>query len=240
MTNRLNKHIAETGYCSRREADRLISARRITVNGKPASMGTVVEEGDTVLVDGQPLRARQLSKSTGRRHVYIALNKPVAITCTTESAVKGNIVDFVGHEQRIFPIGRLDKDSEGLILLTSNGDIVNQILRAENKRQKEYLVEVNKPVTDEFLRSMARGVHIHDQLTLPCRTSKFAKYGFRITLEQGLNRQLRLMSAALGYRVIQLRRVRIDNIRLGALKPGQWRNLTDVELRGLLPGNVQF
>ena len=134
MTNRLNKHIAETGYCSRREADRLISARRITVNGKPASMGTVVEEGDTVLVDGQPLRARQLSKSTGRRHVYIALNKPVGITCTTESAVKGNIVDFVGHEQRIFPIGRLDKDSEGLILLTSNGDIVNQILRAENKR----------------------------------------------------------------------------------------------------------
>src|SRR5574344_96237 len=206
MTNRLNKHIAETGYCSRREADRLISARRITVNGKPASMGTVVEEGDTVLVDGQPLRARQLSKSTGRRHVYIALNKPVGITCTTESAVKGNIVDFVGHEQRIFPIGRLDKDSEGLILLTSNGDIVNQILRAENKRQKEYLVEVNKPVTDEFLRSMARGVHINDQLTWPCRTSKVAKYGFRIILEQGLNRQIRLMSAALGYRVIQLRR----------------------------------
>ena len=240
MTNRLNKHIAETGHCSRREADRLISARRITVNGKPASMGTVVEEGDTVLVDGQPLRAREVSKSTGRRHVYIALNKPVGITCTTESAVKGNIVDFIGHEQRIFPIGRLDKDSEGLILLTSNGDIVNQILRAENKRQKEYLVEVNKPVTDQFLRGMARGVRIHDQMTLPCRTSRIAKYGFRITLEQGLNRQIRLMAAEFGYRVTQLRRVRIDNIKLAPLKLGQWRNLTDAELHGLLPGNVNF
>ena len=238
--NRLNKHIAETGFCSRREADRLISARRVTVNGKPASMGTPVEEGDTVLVDGQPLRARDVVKATGRRHVYIALYKPVGITCTTESAVKGNIVDFVGHEQRIFPIGRLDKDSEGLILLTSNGDIVNQILRSENKKQKEYMVEVNKPVTDEFLRGMARGVRIHDQMTLPCRTSKFAKYGFRITLEQGLNRQIRLMSAAFGFRVTQLRRVRIDNIKLGALKPGQWRNLTDLELRGLLPGFNQF
>lgn len=240
MTNRLNKHIAETGYCSRREADRLISARRITVNGKPASMGTVVEEGDTVLVDGQPLRARVVSKTSGRRHVYIALNKPVGITCTTESAVKGNIVDFVGHEQRIFPIGRLDKDSEGLILMTSNGDIVNQILRAENKKQKEYLVEVNKPVTDDFLRGMARGVHIHDEVTLPCRTSRIAKFGFRITLEQGLNRQIRLMAAAFGYRVTQLRRVRIDNVKLAPLKLGQWRNLTDAELRGLLPGNVQF
>ena len=235
MTNRLNKHIAETGYCSRREADRLISARRITVNGKPASMGTVVEEGDTVLVDGQPLRARQLSKSTGRRHVYIALNKPVGITCTTESAVKGNIVDFVGHEQRIFPVGRLDKDSEGLILLTSNGDIVNQILRAENRHEKEYLVAVNKPVTDEFLRGMARGVRVHGQMTLPCRTSRIAKFGFRITLTQGLNRQIRLMAAAFDYRVTQLRRVRIDNVKLGDLKVGRWRNLTDQELRGLLP-----
>ncbi|KRG77355.1 pseudouridine synthase [Stenotrophomonas ginsengisoli] len=240
MTNRLNKHIAETGYCSRREADRLISARRVTVNGKPATMSAQVDEGDTVLVDGQPLRARAVVKATGRRHVYIALNKPVGITCTTESEVKGNIVDFVGHEQRIFPIGRLDKDSEGLILLTSNGDIVNQILRSENKKQKEYLVEVNKPVTDEFLRGMARGVRIHDQMTLPCRTSRIAKYGFRITLEQGLNRQIRLMAAEFGYRVTQLRRVRIDNVKLAPLKLGQWRNLTDQELRGLLPGNVQF
>ena len=232
---RLNKYIAETGFCSRREADRLIAGKRVTVNGQPAGMGAVVGQGDTVLVDGQPLKART-AKAGKRRHVYIALNKPVGITCTTESAVKDNIVDFVGHEQRIFPIGRLDKDSEGLILLTSNGDVVNEILRAENRHQKEYLVAVNKPVTDEFLRGMARGVRVHGQMTLPCRTARIAKFGFRIVLEQGLNRQIRLMAAAFDYRVTQLRRVRIDNIKLGALKPGQWRNLTEAELRGLLPG----
>ncbi len=239
-TTRLNKHIAETGYCSRREADRLISSRRVTVNGSVAGVAAVVGEDDEVRVDGQPLRARVAAKPGARRHAYIALNKPVGVTCTTESAVKGNIVDFVGHEQRIFPIGRLDKDSEGLILLTSNGDIVNEVLRAENRHQKEYLVAVNKPVTDEFLRGMARGVRIHDQTTLPCRTARIAKFGFRIVLEQGLNRQIRLMSAAFGYRVTQLRRVRIDNIKLGALKPGQWRNLTDAELRGLLPQRTDW
>ena len=234
MSARINKHIAETGFCSRREADRLVAERRVTVNGEVAGIGTMVEEGDTVLVDGQPLRARA-AKAGKRKHVYIALNKPVGITCTTETSVKGNIVDFVGHEQRIFPIGRLDKDSEGLILLTSNGDIVNRILRKENNHEKEYLVAVNKPVTDEFLRGMARGVRIHGQMTLPCRTARLNKFGFRIVLTQGLNRQIRLMSAEFGYRVKQLRRVRIDNIRLGELKPGRWRNLTDAELRGLLP-----
>ncbi len=239
MTVRLNKHIAETGFCSRREADRLIFERRVTVNGQPAGVGAVVGEGDTVLVDGQPLKART-AKAGKRRHVYIALNKPVGVTCTTESSVKGNIVDFVGHEQRIFPVGRLDKDSEGLILLTSNGDIVNEILRAENRHQKEYLVAVNKPVTDEFLRGMARGVRIHGQMTLPCRTTRIAKFGFRIVLEQGLNRQIRLMAAAFDYRVTQLRRVRIDNVKLGALKPGQWRNLTEAELQGLLPGRQDW
>ncbi|KAB7777286.1 pseudouridine synthase [Xanthomonas sp. LMG 12460] len=239
MSVRLNKHIAETGFCSRREADRLIAARRVTVNGQPGGVGSVVGEGDEVKVDGQSLRARAKAKS-GRRHVYIALNKPVGVTCTTESAVKGNIVDFVGHEQRIFPIGRLDKESEGLILMTSNGDIVNEILRAENRHQKEYLVAVNKPVTDEFLRGMARGVRVHDQMTLPCRTARIAKFGFRIVLEQGLNRQIRLMAAAFDYRVTQLRRVRIDNIKLGALKPGQWRNLTEQELRGLLPQRQEW
>jgi len=240
MTTRLNKHIAETGFCSRREADHLIGERRVTVNGMPAGTGAVVGEGDVVLVDGQPLRAREARKPGARRHVYIALNKPVGVTCTTESSVKGNIVDFVGHEQRIFPIGRLDKDSEGLILLTSNGDIVNEILRAENRHQKEYLVAVNQPVTDEFLRGMARGVRVHNETTLPCKTSRIAKFGFRVILEQGLNRQIRLMAAAFGYRVTQLRRVRIDNIKLGALKPGQWRNLTDLELRGLLPQRQDF
>ncbi|NIJ68290.1 pseudouridine synthase [Xanthomonas sp. 60] len=240
MTSRLNKHIAETGFCSRREADRLIGERRVTVNGHPAGTGAVVGEDDTVLIDGQPLRARVAARPGARRHVYIALNKPVGITCTTESSVKGNIVDFVGHEQRIFPVGRLDKDSEGLILMTSNGDIVNKILRAENGHQKEYMVAVNKPVTEEFLRGMARGVRIRDETTLPCRTSRIAKFGFRITLQQGLNRQIRLMAAAFGYRVTQLRRVRIDNIKLGALKPGQWRNLSEPELRALLPGQQDW
>ena len=239
MTVRLNKHIAETGFCSRREADRLIAEKRVSVNGRAAGMGAVVGEGDTVLVDGQPLKARS-ARAGKRRHVYIALNKPVGITCTTESSVAGNIVEFVGHEQRIFPIGRLGKDSEGLILLPSNGDIVNEILRAENRHQKEYLVAVNKPVTDEFLRGMARGVRIHGQTTLPCRTTRIARFGFRIVLEQGLNRQIRLMAAAFDYRVTQLRRVRIDNLRLGALKSGQWRNLTDAELAGLLPGRREW
>ena len=236
---RLNKHIAESGYCSRREADRLIAARRVTVNGVAAGMGTQVEEGDEVLVDGQALLARKPQKG-GRRHVYIALNKPVGITCTTERDVGGNIVDFVDHEQRIFPIGRLDKDSEGLILLTSNGDIVNEILRAENAHEKEYLVAVNKAVTLEFLAGMARGVRIHGQMTKPCKASRIAKFGFRIVLTQGLNRQIRLMAAAFGYRVTQLRRVRIVNVKLGALKVGQWRNLSEQELRGLLPQRTDW
>ena len=236
---RINKHIAESGYCSRREADRLIAARRVTVNGVAAGMGTQVEEGDEVLVDGQALLARKPQKG-GRRHVYIALNKPVGITCTTEREVSGNIVDFVDHEQRIFPIGRLDKDSEGLILLTSNGDIVNEILRAENAHEKEYLVAVNKAVTPEFLTSMARGVRIHGQMTKPCKASRIAKFGFRVVLTQGLNRQIRLMAAAFGYRVTQLRRVRIVNVKLGALKVGQWRNLTEQELRGLLPQRTDW
>jgi 23S rRNA pseudouridine2604 synthase len=237
---RLNKYIGETGFCSRREADRLIADKRVTVNGLPAGMGTQVEEGDEVRIDGQGLKTRAAAPKGKRRHVYIALNKPVGVTCTTESSVKGNIVDFVGHQERIFPVGRLDKDSEGLILLTSNGDIVNEILRVENGHEKEYLVGVNKEVTTEFLRGMAKGVVIHEQMTKPCKTSRIAKYGFRIILTQGLNRQIRLMSEAFGYRVVQLRRVRIVNVRLGALKPGQWRNLTDLELRGLLPGRVDF
>ncbi|MBB1472297.1 MULTISPECIES: pseudouridine synthase [unclassified Luteimonas] len=232
---RLNKHISDTGACSRREADRLIGEGRVTVNGQRARIGAEVGEGDQVRLDGQPLSARSAAPGR-RRHVYIALYKPVGITCTTESTVDGNIVDFVGHEQRIFPIGRLDKDSEGLILLTSNGDIVNTILRAETKLEKEYLVAVNNPVTDAFLRGMAKGVPVHGELTLPCRTGKLGRYGFRVTLVQGLNRQIRLMAAHFGYRVKQLVRVRIGPVKLGHMKPGRWRNLTDSELATLLPG----
>ena len=236
---RLNKHIAETGFCSRREADRLIAEKRVSVNGKPGGVGSQVEEGDEVLIDGQPLLPRR-EAGPGRRHVYIALYKPVGITCTTEREVKGNIVDFVDHRERIFPIGRLDKDSEGLILLTSNGDIVNEILRSENAHEKEYLVGVNKAVTPAFLSAMARGVRVHGQMTKPCKTARIAKFGFRIVLTQGLNRQIRLMAEAFDYRVTQLRRVRIVNIKLGALKVGQWRNLTDLELRGLLPDRTDW
>ena len=236
---RLNRYIGDTGLASRREADRLIAAGRVAINGRRARIGDEWTEGDEVRVDGQVLAARVAAPGR-QRHVYIALNKPVGITCTTEGAVKGNIVDFVDHEQRIFPVGRLDKDSEGLILLTSNGDIVNRILRAENKLEKEYLVAVNRPVTPEFLRAMARGVPVHGQLTLPCRTGKLGSQGFRIVLTQGLNRQIRLMAAHFGYRVKQLVRVRIGNVALGRLRPGQWRNLSLAELQGLLPGQSDW
>lgn len=236
---RLNRHIADSGFCSRREADRLIAEGRVTVNGLRARIGAELGEGDEIRVDGNPLVARTAARGQ-RRHVYIALNKPVGIVCTTESGVKDNIVEFIDHQQRIFPVGRLDKDSEGLILLTSNGDIVNEILRAENRHEKEYLVGVNKPVTPEFLAGMANGVRIHGRMTLPCKTARIAKFGFRIVLTQGLNRQIRLMSAAFGYRVTQLRRVRIDNIKLGTLKLGTWRNLTDAELKLLIPGRTDW
>ena len=236
---RLNKHISETGFCSRREADRLIAEGRVTINGIRGRVGSEVGEGDEVRIDGQKLGVRTAAKGQ-RRHVYIALNKPVGITCTTESAVKGNIVDFVGHQQRIFPVGRLDKESEGLILLTSNGDIVNEILRAENKLEKEYLVAVNKQVTEDFVRGMSRGVPVHGQTTLPCKVRKLGPFGFRIVLVQGLNRQIRLMASHFGYRVKTLVRVRIGNVTLGHLKPGRWRNLTDAELRALLPGRTDW
>ena len=236
---RLNKHISDAGHCSRREADRLIGEGRVTVNGLRARTGAEVGEGDEVRIDGQALGVRTAAKGQ-RRHVYIALNKPVGITCTTESAVKGNIVDFVGHQQRIFPVGRLDKESEGLILLTSNGDIVNEILRAENKLEKEYLVAVNKQVTEDFVRGMSRGVPVHGQTTLPCKVRKLGPFGFRIVLVQGLNRQIRLMASHFGYRVKTLVRVRIGNVTLGHLKPGRWRNLTDAELRALLPGRTDW
>jgi 23S rRNA pseudouridine2604 synthase len=238
---RVNKYISEAGLCSRREADEWLLAGRVTINGEVVSTGAKALEGDEVRVDGEIVKARILATTpSAKRAVYIALNKPVGITCTTDQGVSGNIIDFVDHQERIFPVGRLDKDSEGLILLTSNGDIVNEILRAENHHEKEYLVAVNKPVTEEFLASMARGVRIHGQMTKPCRTRKIAKFGFGIVLTQGLNRQIRLMAAAFGYRVTQLRRVRIINVKLGHLKPGQWRNLTDAELKGLLPNRTQW
>lgn len=219
---RINKFISDTGFCSRREADKLVESGRVTINGSIAVLGSQAEEGDEVLVDGKPL---QDTKHT----VYIALNKPVGITSTTEQHVEGNIVDFVGHKERIFPIGRLDKDSEGLILLTNDGDIVNKILRAEGKHEKEYIVTVNRPVTESFLRGMASGVKILGEKTRPCTVTRISERTFRIILTEGKNRQIRRMCAAFGYEVYKLQRIRIMNIHLGSLKKGTWRDLTDNE-----------
>ena len=224
---RLNKFISDSGVCSRREADSWISAGRVTINGQVASLGTQVSATDDVCVDGKSLGAKP-------RDVYIVLNKPVGVTCTSEPHIPGNIVAFVGYPERVFPIGRLDKDSEGLILLTNNGDIVNEVLRAEHAHEKEYVVTVDKPVTDTFLKSLASGVRILGTITRPCETKRLAPNAFGITLTQGLNRQIRRMCAAFGYRVRRLQRIRIMHIRLGSLRRGQWRELTAAEERVLL------
>jgi len=225
---RLNKFISETGACSRREADKWIEQGRITCNGQTAVLGTQVGVGDDVRIDGQPIGER-------KKHIYIALNKPVGITCTSEAHVDRNIIELVGHQERIFPIGRLDKDSEGLILLTNNGDIVNEILRAENNHEKEYIVTVERPITELSLNMIASGVRIMGELTLPCRVERVNQQSFRVVLTQGLNRQIRRMCSALGYQVRRLQRVRIMHIHLGQMGVGKWRNLTPAELAGLLP-----
>jgi 23S rRNA pseudouridine2604 synthase len=230
---RINKFISETGVCSRREADALIEAGRVTVNGAVAVLGTKVEAGDAVCIDGKPIGA-------AKQHVYIALNKPTGITCTTERDVAGNIVDFVRHRERIFPIGRLDKDSEGLILLTNNGDIVNEILRQENEHEKEYVVTVDRQVTDIFLEGMASGVRILGTVTKPCKVKRVDRCMFKIILTQGLNRQIRRMCSFFGYKVVRLQRVRIINVTLDGLKPGQWRELKPAEVRGLVPAHIDI
>lgn len=219
---RINKYISEAGKASRRGADKLVEEGRVTINGKPAKIGSQVQPGDDVRVNGSPVRL-------ARNNVYIALNKPVGITSTTEKGVKGNIIDLVNHPLRIFNIGRLDKDSDGLILLTNDGDIVNEILRVENKHEKEYIVSVDKPITPEFVKKMSEGVKILNTVTLPCKVEALSKFDFRITLTQGLNRQIRRMCAELGYEVYRLQRVRIMNIHLGNLPPGQWRDLSKKE-----------
>jgi 23S rRNA pseudouridine2604 synthase len=224
---RLNKYISETGVCSRREADKWIEAGRVTLNGEPASLGTQVADGDEVRVDGASIGAKT-------KPVYIALNKPVGIICTTEAHIEDNIIDHVGYPERIFPVGRLDRDSEGLILLTNNGDIVNEILRSENNHEKEYLVTVDRPITDLSLRMLADGVKIMGELTKPSKVTRLDSQSFQIILTQGLNRQIRRMCSALGYKAQRLQRVRIMNIHLGNLRPGQWRHLTPGELKGLI------
>ena len=229
---RLNKYLGESGVCSRREADALIVAGRVTLNGVTAVLGTKVEDGDEVRLDGRVVgRARKLE-----RPVYIALHKPVGITCTTDRRVRGNIVDFVGHTERIFMIGRLDKDSEGLILLTNDGDIVNEVLRAGHGHEKQYIVTVDRPVRDTDVARMAAGVRLDEAtVTNPCKVERLEPRVLDIVLTQGLNRQIRRMCEAFGYRVTRLRRVRIMHIELGSLPKGRWRNLTPAEVRGLMP-----
>ena len=223
---RLNKYMSETGICSRREADRYIESGRVTVDGVKAIPGIKVSKGQVVKLDGKSI-------SKEEEMIYIALNKPVGITCTTDRNIKGNIVDFVNHEKRIFHIGRLDKDSEGLILLTNDGDIVNKILRAGNNHDKEYIVTVNKPINDEFIKRMGNGIKILGKITKKCLVNKEGEKTFRIILTEGMNRQIRRMCEALGYKVTKLKRIRIMNIKLGKLKIGEWRNLTNEELKVL-------
>lgn len=221
---RINKYLSEVGFCSRRKADELLTQGRIKINGTIPELGTKVGPQDLVYVDDKPIR------EPADEFIYIAFNKPVGIVCTTDTSVeKDNIIDFIGHEKRIFPIGRLDKPSEGLIFLTNDGDIVNKILRAKNNHEKEYVVEVNKPVTKDFISQMSNGVPILDTITKKCKVEMVNRFTFRIILTQGLNRQIRRMCSYLSYEVISLKRVRIMNVKLDT-KVGEWRYLTHAEL----------
>ncbi len=227
QTVRINKYLTEVGFCSRREADRLIDAGRVTINGKVPELGTRISAGDEVHVDGN------LISPTQGKHTYIAFHKPVGIVCTTDTRVeKDNIIEFINHPKRIFPIGRLDKPSEGLILLTSDGDIINRILRARNNHEKEYIVTVDRPITRDFITNMGNCVPILDTITRNCHVERTARFEFRIILTQGLNRQIRRMCEYLGYEVMRLRRTRIMNITLD-LAVGKWRDLSATELREL-------
>lgn len=223
---RINKYISETGYCSRRETVRLIQAGRITVNGELCKPDHDVNPGDFVLIDGKPIPSKE-------EPIYMALNKPRGITCTAAEHIEGNITQFVNHPRRIFPVGRLDKDSEGLILLTNDGDIVNEILRSEHSHEKEYLVKVDKPFSDTFLKGMSGGVDILVGKTEPCSVKRISDDEFRIILTQGLNRQIRRMCRVFGYTAVRLQRVRIMNVKLDGLDVGQWRDLAKEELSEL-------
>ena len=223
---RLNKYLSDIGVCSRRAADRLAQEGRITVNGTAAEPGMRVTPQDVILVDGKPVRKEE-------RKVYLALNKPRGIVCTAEKREKNNIIDYLNYPLRVYPVGRLDKDSEGLILLTNDGAIVNDMMRARNRHEKEYQVKVDRAFDREFIEQMARGVPILDTVTRPCRVKRTGSDTFTIILTQGLNRQIRRMCEALGYRVVRLKRVRIMNIRLDGLARGAWRELTAEELRAL-------
>lgn len=230
---RLNNYISSTGICSRREADKLIEQKKVLINGKVAQIGQPVNEGDVVKVNGKIIKPK-------KTNVYIALNKPVGITCTTERHVKGNIIDYINYPERIFPVGRLDKPSEGLIILTSDGSIVNKILRSENNHEKEYVVTVNKDITSDFISKMSNGVKIFNPvtnknvITKKCKVNKVNNRTFKIVLTQGYNRQIRRMCKVFNYEVKKLQRVRIMNLTLKGIAPGKWRKLTEKEVKGLI------
>lgn len=229
---RLNKFISLTGLCSRRQADELVKEKRVVINGETATLGQVVNIDDKVYVDGKPLKQN-------KSNIYIILNKPIGITCTTEQHIEGNIINFVNHTERIFPVGRLDKDSEGLILLTNDGDIVNKVLREENNNKKEYIVTVDKTITSSFINGMSSGVKIYNPVrneytvTKKCKLVKIRDKTFKITLSQGLNRQIRRMCSSFGYNVVNLKRIKIMDLRIEGLKLGAWRNLTSEELENI-------
>lgn len=230
MEVRINKYLSAASFCSRREADRLVEAGRVSIDGRVAGMGDKVSDGQKVQVDNKDI-------SVEEEKILLAFNKPAGIVCTTtDSQGANNIVDYIGYNKRIYPIGRLDKDSHGLILMTNNGEIMDKILRSANGHEKEYIVEVNKDIDDEFVKNMSNGVYLEEleRTTLPCRVYKDGKRKFRIILTQGLNRQIRRMCDNLGYRVVDLKRIRIMNIVLGDLKEGSYRNVTDKEYSRLL------
>lgn len=225
-SKRLNKAISDSGYCSRRKADELIERGVVTLNDQPVQLGDRVMPGDVIKINGKVIGAP-------KNDVYLMLNKPVGITCTTDQRVKGNVVDFINFPERIFHVGRLDKPSEGLLLMTNDGDIVNKILRAGNRHEKEYIVRVDRPINPDFVQRMSRGIPILETVTKPCTVERLSRFVFRIVLVQGLNRQIRRMCEYLNYEVISLKRVRIMNLTMGDLPNGQWRHLTPEEIQGL-------
>lgn len=222
---RINKLLSNYGYCSRKEANKIIEEKRVIVNGKLCEPGQWVEEIDDILVDNEPIKQK--------KKVYIALNKPVGITCTAANEVKDNIIEFMQYSEYIFPVGRLDKESQGLILMTNDGDLANKILESDNEHEKEYIVTVDKPFDDEFVMGMSSGVKICNTVTRPCKVTRINEDTFRIILTQGLNKQIRRMSKAFGYTVIRLERIRIININLDGIGVGKWRYLTEEEVAGL-------
>ncbi len=225
-SKRLNKAISDSGYCSRRKADELIEQGVVTLNDQPVRLGDRVMPGDVIKIHGKII-------GEAKNDVYLMLNKPIGITCTTDQRVKGNVVDFINYPERIFHVGRLDKPSEGLLLMTNDGDIVNKILRAGNRHEKEYIVKVDRPINQEFVQRMSRGIPILDTVTKPCEVERLSRFVFKIVLVQGLNRQIRRMCEYLNYEVVALKRVRIMNLTLGDLPSGRWRHLTQDEINGL-------